>query len=253
MDGSFDNNDIYKCVPWTWEDRWDNKHAALVVGYHDSGDVHTSYWILKNSWGRWWGEDGYFKVGWDYAHPDAFDFYYQCGLASRPPLTAKVYGCFLDCIAGDINDDESVNLIDAILVLEILSETMAPYQRLNIKANCNNDNKIGLEEAICILNHIAFKENIPPLINIVSIERPFEIYTRFRGRAADYDGDVQRVEYRINGGDWQEADGYSPDSGWHIQRVLDEGEYLIEVRAFDNDGDSSIIRSLIFNEPPENL
>jgi len=35
-------------------------HAILVVGYDDN--TSTPYWLIKNSWGTDWGENGYFQV-----------------------------------------------------------------------------------------------------------------------------------------------------------------------------------------------
>lgn len=33
-------------------------HEVAVVGWNDA----QQYWIVKNSWGPWWGESGYFRV-----------------------------------------------------------------------------------------------------------------------------------------------------------------------------------------------
>tara|TARA_Y100001970_G_scaffold285555_1_gene405655 strand:- start:1625 stop:2590 length:966 start_codon:yes stop_codon:yes gene_type:complete len=39
-------------------DNYIGGHAVAVIGYNDK----HSYWICKNSWGRQWGEEGFFRI-----------------------------------------------------------------------------------------------------------------------------------------------------------------------------------------------
>jgi len=39
-----------------------SNHAVVLVGYNDTGNNATSYWIVKNSWGSSYGKNGYFYI-----------------------------------------------------------------------------------------------------------------------------------------------------------------------------------------------
>lgn len=43
--------------------RGDIDHGVLAVGYGTDLDTQAPYFIVKNSWGDTWGENGYIKLG----------------------------------------------------------------------------------------------------------------------------------------------------------------------------------------------
>ncbi|CAF1582317.1 unnamed protein product [Rotaria magnacalcarata] len=54
--------------------RQDMDHAMAIVGYGYDDTLQMSYWIIKNSWGKKWGEQGYLRLAKDAGN--------MCGVAS---------------------------------------------------------------------------------------------------------------------------------------------------------------------------
>ena len=53
-------------------------HGVLVVGY--GTESNQPYWLVKNSWGSSWGEDGYVKIEKSSSTKDKG----TCGIAMQP-------------------------------------------------------------------------------------------------------------------------------------------------------------------------
>lgn len=54
-------------------------HGVLLIGYGYDTEYELDYWILKNSWGETWGEDGYMRL----VKKDT-DTHGLCGIAMDP-------------------------------------------------------------------------------------------------------------------------------------------------------------------------
>lgn len=37
-------------------------HVVMVAGYGFDSELKQKYWLVKNSWGSEWGENGYFRI-----------------------------------------------------------------------------------------------------------------------------------------------------------------------------------------------
>ena len=61
----------------------DLDHGIAAIGYGKTSDG-TSFWLMKNSWGTTWGENGYLRMEKDIADKKG-----MCGLAMEPSYPTK--------------------------------------------------------------------------------------------------------------------------------------------------------------------
>ncbi|KAL1532170.1 senescence-specific cysteine protease SAG39-like [Salvia divinorum] len=71
---------FYRSGVYTGECETNINHSVAIVGYGESEDG-VKYWLIKNSWGREFGDDGYFKLRRDVGTKEG-----MCGIA--------MFGCY---------------------------------------------------------------------------------------------------------------------------------------------------------------
>lgn len=59
-------------------------HGVLAVGYVDEKESDASHWIVKNSWGSSWGEDGFFRLSKESKDPNG-----ACGILQAASYPVK--------------------------------------------------------------------------------------------------------------------------------------------------------------------
>ena len=89
----------------------DTNHGVVLVGWDDNQGPN-GVWILKNSWGPGWGENGYMRIGYGVSQV-GYAANYVVYSPAGPTPTATNTPCVLE---GDLDQDGDVDTADIMLV-----------------------------------------------------------------------------------------------------------------------------------------
>jgi hypothetical protein len=134
LSGSKDANGIYKC-----NGNKGTGHSVVIYGYKETGDIHTSYWQVKDSSSLHIDKIG---MDWYINYPDygIDDYFDQCDLTMSNPTFLEVSP--LNHLANSIN------------ALKVITGT--PVADLNIyETDCNQNGVIDPADAVCSLQKAA--------------------------------------------------------------------------------------------------
>ena len=178
-----DTGCIYRC-----SDDSGTSHGVVLVGYNDTGNATTSYWIIKNSWGTGWPSGGcnmggYFKLGFNECNfTSEFNFADIVNAPNfRPSITlnnpetesnsTRIYFNFTVC-----NRDASSSTCDLLIDNNVTNTTMAsndtpmtmsyslPEGNYNWSVECW-EHDIGIANSS---ETMALKVAVPPKITVSS-------------------------------------------------------------------------------------
>ena len=129
MSGYWDG-DIYRCDPDA-----PGNHYVVIAGYDDAG----GYWIIKNSYGPGFQEDGYFKVG-----------YGECSIEQWVYYADKEMTC------GDVKADQQVDIGDLVYLTNYLYKEGPEPECGPITAcgDVNLDATVDIADVVYLVNYL---------------------------------------------------------------------------------------------------
>jgi len=250
---------IYEPVSSSDEVGWAN-HCVVLVGYNDPG----GYWIIKNSWGPNWGEDGYAKV--KYGNLEQYHYGYvivNTTCPSAPVISVDPEEIDLSIPVGDVSsvelsiansgDTELSYTIsdDAVWLTESqASGTVAQGGAANITVTCNTTGMVAgsYGASIVITGNAVETVTVPVNLTVVGVVSTDSagiaksgyapgdcVYVRAYGLVPDTDYWVYIQADPVN------------DMDWLTNTQLDDSG--VEIVTSDSTG--QIVNTLIWQNVPE--
>ena len=115
-------------------------HGVVIVGWVDDNSISSGgYWLVKNCWGKTWGENGYFRITFD--APDyniiEFDIRYSLydGIGNDPP--------YFEDISDTFDGYEGRQLSFTAAAAETDGDTLT-YSGQNLPPGMNVDSSTGI-------------------------------------------------------------------------------------------------------------
>ncbi|MHC1727196.1 MAG: C1 family peptidase [Syntrophobacteraceae bacterium] len=114
-------------------------HAIVLVGWKDDLGTDNGYWILRNSWGTGWGENGYMRIryGRNQVGYSANYIQFACNSIPTPPPPAlpDLRGSFISLYASN------PHRVNGTLRLRNLGEAKAGAFKVNLYASTDGNYK----------------------------------------------------------------------------------------------------------------
>jgi hypothetical protein len=128
--GGWWDNGVYRCV----DDSRPN-HSVVIVGY----DETQRYWIIKNSWGTGWQDDGYFNLGYGECFVENQVVYASVTVRNCETITVYNDGT-VDLIVSDVQVGYEAGGATGWLGTDVNSFTVPPSsaQQIDVCVDCRS-------------------------------------------------------------------------------------------------------------------
>jgi hypothetical protein len=220
--------------------------AVLMPG--NSGELTSASTDATREVGEpnhWGGSPGYASLWWTWTPTDSGVATIQTCGSNFDTVLAVYTGSEVGLLTRvDANDDNATVCGSSGSSQSALSFNAQAGIAYRVVVSSYNEDETG---TINLAWTLTPSTGSPPTVVVVTPlgdqTVKFDVTTfAFSGTAADTDGSVASVRWRVNGGSFQTATG---TTSWNFTAPLVTGENLVEVQAVDNEGLSSNLDSRI--------